>query len=521
MYKKIAVFMLMVAASFSFAACDFFNGTKTSTETTIQESTTRETSVISSTEINVTTLTTEEMTTETITTTEPITTTEITTVPTTTTTEETTTINTATPIIPTGYSLLQDELENIGIPSVGESKVLVFAVDFSDYTYLQAGMSISEIETAFNGSSDDLDFESLNSYYQISSYGKLDITADVFGFYRADYPASYYEEEYYKLWATDPITGEWLYDDDEVTYADSDLIYEVLSFYDSQIDYSDYDSNGDGLIDGIYIIYSYPVSWTGDSYLWWAYQDYYAYYDNFDGVEPMYFVWSGYEFFHDNSDNIDARTIIHETGHMMGLDDYYDYYPYDSQNSGGLGGADMMDSAYGDHGPFSKILLGWITPLVVEEAMTIDIGPFVESGEVILLIDQWNNTIFDEYLLISYYSPTGLNYADRNELFTIPGIIIYHVSAAIGGGYDPDSYYYSIFNNNNTDSTNKLIDIIEADMDNYIDRYSYIENEDLFRVGDVLGGNIYPTYQWYNHTYIGYDIRIVSIVSGVAKIQIT
>jgi len=523
MHKKILIFMMILGLGFGLVACDLFNTTKTteSTSETTPE-TTRETSIISTTDINISTLTSESITTTAVqTTTEATTTTEtttagITTVPTT----QTTTVSTAEPIIPTGYSLLQDELEYVGVPSLGDVKVLVFAVDFSDYTSTQAGMSIQDIETAFNGASDDLDYESLNSFYQISSYGKLNLTADVFGFYRASETASYYEEEYYKLWATDPVTGEWLYGDDEVTYADSDIIYEVLSYYDTEIDYSDYDANNDGMIDGIYIIYNYPVSWTGDSDLWWAYHDYYAYMDSFDGVEPMYFVWSGYDFFTYGDDDIDARTIIHETGHMMGLDDYYDYYPYDHYNSGGLGGADMMDGAFGDHGPFSKILLGWVTPLVVEEAMTIDLLPFVESGEVILLIDNWNNTIFDEYLLITYYSPTGLNYADRSYLFTVPGILIYHVSAAIDQGYNDDYYYYSIFNNNNTDSPTKLIDIIEADMGNDIDGLSYVENDDLFRVGDVLGGNIYATYQWYNHTYLGYDVRIISMVGGVSRIEI-
>jgi len=408
--------------------------------------------------------------------------------------------------------LLQDELDVVGIPSLGTPKVLVFAVDFSDYPASTSGVTLSDINTVFNGTSSELDYESLKSYYQISSYGKLDITADVFGFYRASHTAAYYESEYEKLWAVDPVTGEWLYGDDEVTYPESDLIFEILQYYDGQIDYSDYDYNNDGCIDGIYIVYTHPVSYSSGSDIWWAYQDVYAYDgDLFDGVEPWYFVWSGTDFMLEGDDNLNARTVIHETGHMLGLDDYYDYYDGDSANSGGLGGADMMDYTVGDHNPFSKMLLGWITPWVVESSMTVDLQPFVDSGEFLLIIDEWNNSIFDEYFLVSFYTPTSLNEADQSYLFTLPGVLIYHISAQIGNGYDDNSYYYSIFNYNNTDTSHKLIKIIEADMNGRIDTEAWAENGDLFQEGDIFGSNVYPTYRWYNNTSLGFDIEIVSV----------
>lgn len=449
-------------------------------------------------------------------------TTYTTTYPTTyTTTMPTTEVN-GTPILPTGYSLLQDELDVVGIPSMGDVKILVFAVDFSDYPASSSDTTIQDIELAFNGSSSQIDYESLNSYYQISSYGNLNITADVVGFYRASRTAQYYEDEYEKLYAVDPYTGDWLYGDDEVTYPESDLIYEMLQYYDGTIDYSDYDANHDGYIDGIYVVYTHPVSYDSGSDLWWAYQDVYIYDgDLFDGVEPYYFVWSGTDFLHEGSDNINARTIIHETGHMLGLDDYYDYDESSRYNDGGLGGADMMDYAVGDQNPFSKILLGWVTPMVVTSSMTINLTPFLEDGQVILLIDDWNNSIFDEYLLISYYTPDGLNVDDSGIMFSDSGIIIYHVAAQIDNGYNENSAYYSIFNNNNTDSYRKLIKIIEADMDGDIDLYSIAENSDLFQVGDILGSNVYSTYQWYNNTSLGFTVEVSSLSESVSSIHIT
>lgn len=476
-------------------------------------------SAIPSTDANtsmLTTITTDTTTTQTtkmITTTQ---TTETTTVPTTTKVEQN------QPFQPEGYSLLHDELDSVGIPSSGNVKVLVFAVDFSDYTALSSGVTISDINNAFNGTSQSTQYESLNSYYKKSSYNQLNLSADIFGFYRASKPSTYYEDEYEKAYAWDEVNNDYLYGEDEITYPDSDIIYELLTYYNNQINYQDYDANNDGKIDGIYIIYTAPVSYEYGSDFWWAYQDYYAYYDDkFDLVEPNYFCWSGTDFLLEGDGGINAKTLIHETGHMLGLEDYYDYATEDSYNSGGLGGADMMDNTVGDHNPFSKLLLGWIRPFVVTENMEVSLTPFINSGDTLLIINRWNDTIFDEYLLITFYTPTDLNYLDRDEIFSISGILIYHIDAKKGNS-NPDSNYPStIFTYNNTDSSHKLISIIEADQDNDIIKKSDAENSDLFQPGSVFKENIYPNYEWYNNSIeMNFTIQIVSISSDLSTIKI-
>ncbi|MCK7486993.1 MAG: hypothetical protein MZU97_16930 [Bacillus subtilis] len=307
-------------------------------------------------------------------------------------------------------------------------------------------------------------------------------------------------------------------------YPDSDLIYDLLMFYDAQIDYSDYDANNDGFIDGLYVIYTAPVSYDSGSDLWWAYQDIYIYEgDVFDGVEPYYFVWSGTEFLTEGDEPLNARTIIHETGHLLGLEDYYDYDPEGTYNIGGLGGADMMDSTVGDHNPFSKILLGWVVPKVVTQSMVFNLLPSLQNGDVLLVINQWKNTIFDEYLLITYYTPEGLNDDDPVYNFTLSGIAIYHVDAKIDKGWQEDTAYYTIFNNNNSDTRNKLIKFIEADMGGDIDdrSYGWAENSDLFQQGDVFKQNVYPNYRWYDTTKaMNFTIAIGALTEDGAQITI-
>jgi len=407
------------------------------------------------------------------------------------------------PFQPTGYELLQDVLDDVGIPSQGNVRIPVFVIDFYDAPLSASGLTLADIETAFNGASSETAYESLTSYYAKSSFGKLTLEADVFT-YRADYSTSYYENDYLKY------------------YTDSDLIYEMLAFYDDEIDFSRYDANGDGDIDGVYVVYTAPVSYGEGSDLWWAYQDYYVYADEdfFDGVTPYYFCWSGTDFMLEaGDDGVDAHTIIHETGHMLGLDDYYDYDDGDPLNSGGLGGADMMDDTVGDHSPISKLLLGWIVPYVVTQSMTVDLSPYVEAGATLLVIDQWRGTLFDEYLLVSYYTPAGLFEHDVLSLFSVSGILIYHVDARIGDGYDENSFYWTIFNYNNTDTDHKFVKIIEADGDGLIDSLSVVEDQDLFQAGDVFRGTVEPGYDWYQPLRdMSFTITIAAIGEAGATI---
>ena len=76
-----------------------------------------------------------------------------------------------------------------------------------------------------------------------------------------------------------------------------------------------------------------------------------------------------------------------------------------------------------------------------------------------VLLDDWNKTIFDEYLIIEYYTPEGLNYQDskhsydsRNKMYQGSGLRIYHADARLidfskrtynGYNYSPESKYTS------------------------------------------------------------------------------
>ena len=51
----------------------------------------------------------------------------------------------------------------------------------------------------------------------------------------------------------------------------SEILEEVMSAFDDKVDFSKYDSDGDGYIDGIWMVYSCPQEYNSDQDNFWAY----------------------------------------------------------------------------------------------------------------------------------------------------------------------------------------------------------------------------------------------------------
>ncbi|MDE5592913.1 MAG: hypothetical protein K2I75_03165, partial [Clostridiales bacterium] len=350
----------------------------------------------------------------------------------------------------------------IGLPSKGKYNALVIPVQFSGMTI--GNNDLADLNTAFNGDYEGTGWESVHSYYYKSSYGQLDISFDIAKYnivqqvptFTAKYGYSYYESH------TATEQGE--------TYNDGDnlLLHEALKYYDDYIDFSDYDYNGDGTIDAVYLIYSAPVDYDGNDPFYWAYVTWNYDDSQYDGKNVFYYLFAGLDFMiesvHGGFTNeyypeidglkVNASTYVHETGHLLGLDDYYDYDERSGSNEG-LGGADMMDATVGDQNVYSKIMLGWLTPQIITTTQTVTIKSSQERGDAILIPLNFNNSYFCEYLLIDLYSADGLNAmhasADNSYLYDGAdyGVRIYHVSSSINDVYNRD--YVSFTDNNNTD----------------------------------------------------------------------
>lgn len=256
-----------------------------------------------------------------------------------------------------------------GLPSTGNVKVPVILIDFPDYLH-GVNETVAQADSKFfgNENSNNYPYESLRNYYLRSSYGKLNITGTIYGWYTASHIRSYYSN---------------LSSSGNFGIGNEALIREAVNYYHNHgANFTQFDNDNNGYIDSLF------VKWTGPdngwANFWWAYQSNLESNSSLtvDGKKFNKFVWSWYSNTAQASPTDSIRTDIHETGHLLGLPDYYDY-DESTGPDGGVGGLDMMDSNWGDHNCFSKYILGWINPQVVSSGTKkIALNPSGTSNDV-------------------------------------------------------------------------------------------------------------------------------------------
>jgi M6 family metalloprotease-like protein len=358
-------------------------------------------------------------------------------------------------------------------------------------------------------------------------------------------------------WAREKRTGREF---DEYYHPAWGLTEDVIAWYKNltSSNLNEYDGNGDGWIDAVYLLYLAPAYPNNPNYptdvreRFWAYV--YWNYNNLrlsDEVSPVPFTFSflGYDFMNEGygDTQIDAITYIHETGHILGLTDYYSY-DTDAKAWGPAGGLDMMDNNILDHNAYSKFVLEWINPYVIDntkQVTTLTIEPFESSGDAIIVKNDFNGSPYDNYLILEYFTPTGLNqkhsvapYAGNNlQGFTESGVKIYHVDSRFAA-YDSDTgdfiefrdeiilpegeelpEYYDIVNSNSVTRHNgemtymKLLHLLEANGQNTLIEGARATNNTLFQEGDSFNPLKHFSAmtlfgQFNDGTEIGYEIEI-------------
>ena len=353
----------------------------------------------------------------------------------------------ASSFVPVTYDSLYENYvknaiyEQSAIPtSVKETKFLVIPVWFTDSSSLvneEASVVKDRIQKAFFGTTEETGWHSVKTYYEAESHGHKTIEGVVSDWYQENRRLSYYAGSY---------------DERDRT---AELVADAVNwFFESNPseNRTDYDRDGDGYLDALSVVYAAP-NYSNHSYGSWEYRgerstctNFWAYvdwtakaeYKNVNKPGPCAYLWASYDFATQDISNctVDAHAYIHETGHLFGLEDYYDYTNSALSPAGGFS---MQDYNVGGHDPYSIIGLGWGSVNVPTETGTFTLKPFESSGEVILLSNNYSDSIFDEYLLLEYYTPTGVNafdtahqYSKKNpQGVSTPGIRLWHVDSRL------------------------------------------------------------------------------------------
>lgn len=401
-----------------------------------------------------------------------------------------------------------------GCPTTGSPAVLVIPVDFSDVTASSKGYSIDTIVNAFEKDG-EVDYYSVYDYYYISSYGALTLDITVLDdWFRPANTSTYYEQATYDYYGSDVEIGDQL------------IIDEALAYLESRMDLSEFDSDNNGTIDSIVLVNTLDID--GDTNFKWAYRywniytDSDEYYYEYDGVRANDYLWMSCGFLHEEYDEsgdvnydvsnpINTYTAIHEFGHVLGADDYYNTA---SEGEHPMDGCDVMDYMTGDHNAYTKFNYGWLTTsrlVTTTSSVTLTLEEFSANGDTIIIANNWDSALgaYQEYYIVVYYTMTGLN-GDGYGYFDRDGIVVYHVNSSLYSEEIDGKTCYDVYNNNTDPSDqygteDNLIEFVKTAED----YFTYVEGDSLPTVTDDAGNTL------------GYTFTVDSLSGDTATITFT
>ncbi len=277
-----------------------------------------------------------------------------------------------------------------GFPTTGVNNLLVILANFTDTNTTYSASSFNNLMNQDNYSGHG----SFKQFYLENSWGQLTINSTVVGWVTLPHDHDYYGPE--SRW------GEFARD-------------AVLAADAAGVDFSIYDNDGNGTVDGVAIVHQgigQEISGSTDDI--WSHNSHMTYYNvHLDGVELDAYTAQP------EKNNWSSMTTMgvfaHEVGHNLGAPDFYDTDYQTGGNYVGTGEWDIMaDGSYNGypngsepahHNPWTKIFYGWTAATVLDEA-----GDYaLASSNSDPTIYRINTRTDNEYFLLENRQQTGFN----------------------------------------------------------------------------------------------------------------
>ncbi len=305
-----------------------------------------------------------------------------------------------------------------GFPTTGENELLVILANFSDTypIYTQANFNNMMNQNNYSG------VGSFKQYYLEVSYGQLTVNATVVGWVDVPFYHDYYGAQ--ERWA--------------------EFARDAVEAADPLVDYSDFDNDGDGRVDGVAIYHQgRGQETTGDTSDIWSHNfslTSAGYFVNLDGVQISDYTMQAEQQYWSMSG---IGVIAHEFGHNLGTPDFYDTDYQTNGSQDGTGEWDIMGSgAYnggGDrpahHNMWSKSYFGWVEP----QELYYDGSISIPSSTTNPVAYYFTTPVNGEYMLMENVQQTGFNASVPGN-----GLLIYHAD---------ENWITSHFNQNNINTT--------------------------------------------------------------------
>lgn len=328
-------------------------------------------------------------------------------------------------------------LSSTSFPRSGDVRAIVILVEYSDYAFHteNAGEYFNDMLNGDNFTRHG-GTGSARRYFLDSSFEQFRPTFDVYGPVTLPRNRAYY--------GGNDSSGDDNYPEDMLVHA--------VNILDKDVDFSQYDLDGDGYVDNVFIIYAGQgeASYGPAESVWphaWALAAA-GKTRRADGVLINKYGCSN-EWKLTSPDGV--GTFIHEFSHVMGLPDLY-CTTYSSAGSETPGAYSVLDyGPYNNEGrtppvysAYERNAMGWISPIILGDKATISLEPLDQSNTAALI----GTTLSNEFFLVENRQNQGWD-----KYIPGHGMMVWHVD------YQP-----GIFSSNRVNNTSghQYVDIIEA-----------------------------------------------------------
>lgn len=314
---------------------------------------------------------------------------------------------------------------------IGKKRGLCILVQFKDRPFSANGTQ-EEFNDMFNkaGYNRNGHIGSVHDYFLDQSYGQFDMEFDVVGPIQLKYNMSYYGSN--DSYGNDSHVGS--------------MVVEAIEGAQGEVDFTDYDWDGDGEVDQLYVLYSgYGENAGASSNTIWPHE-YWLQYSDYGRrlyIDGIYFnqYSCGCELGGNSGTQLGGIGVVcHEYSHCLGLPDFYD--TSSTGSNFGMNCWSVMD--YGSYNSDGKVpasytayerwYSGWITPTELSEPTIVtDMKAITDAPEAYVIYNAANR---NEYYLLE-------NHQQRSWDKSAPGhgMLILHVD------YSATAWMQNVVNN--------------------------------------------------------------------------
>ena len=380
-----------------------------------------------------------------------------------------------------------------GVPThyTGSKKGIIILVNFSDVQFQTANNQARFDDIANREGYNVSPFTgSVHDYFTAQSYGQFDLTFDVVGPVTLSQKRSYYGQD------ADGMAGNDM--------RPEQMVVEACQAVNDDVTWADYDWDGDGEVDQVFILYAGQGQADGGSAstIWpheWVLSEVLGNAITLQGTRIDTYA-CGPEL--NGSSRINGiGTICHEFTHCLGIPDFYD--TSEEGNNFGMSSWSLMD--YGsynndgytpcDYTGYERWFCGWVNPVVIdpEQVQQVEgMKPINQTADVCVIYNQAND---NEYYILQNIQKDGWNKYAPGE-----GLLVMHVD-----------YSKRVWQENSVNNVANRQRCTVVPADNQCSYYNEYGDAYPYNGNNSLGNNTTPAARLYNNNADGKKLLNVKL----------